>query len=84
MSLFFKITWKNLYTKTLNTKLYKENKNLAAKWKDQSSNYQKVLYDNNLLSLQHSMHLVKKSFEKILFIGNNPEIFIQNSPSSKI
>jgi hypothetical protein len=64
----------------VNKEIYKANKDLAAKFK--GNVYQKKLYDRNLINMMHSLFLIRRNFEKIVFIGQNPEIFFTNIPSS--
>ena len=56
-------------------------------YKDISSHYRgsvyhQLLYDLNLKNLLNSMFLITKKFDTLLFIGPNPEIFLQNKPAS--
>jgi hypothetical protein len=65
----------------VNREVYKVNKDFAAKLK--GNIYQKMIYDRNLLNIMHSLYLIRRNFEKIVFIGQNPEILLANIPSSK-
>jgi hypothetical protein len=64
----------------VNKDVYKASKDYAAKFK--GNVYQKMIYDRNLMNMMHSLYLIKRNFEKIVFIGQNPEILLTNIPSS--
>jgi hypothetical protein len=64
----------------INKDVYKRNKDFASKFK--GNLYQKLLYDRNLINMMHSLFLVKKNFDKIVFIGQNPEVILTNIPWS--
>ena len=65
----------------VNKEVYRANKDYASKFK--GNIYQKLLYDRSLLNMMHSLYLIRRNFEKIVFIGQNPEILLSNIPSSR-
>jgi hypothetical protein len=65
----------------VNREIYRENKDFASRFRD--SRFQTVLYNNHLMNLTHTLYLVKKSFEKVIFIGPNPDILLTSLPWSK-
>jgi hypothetical protein len=64
----------------VNKEVYKASKDYASKFK--GNIYQSMLYDRNLMNMMCSLFLVRRNFENIVFIGQNPEVFITNIPSS--
>jgi hypothetical protein len=60
--------------------VYQDNKNFAARFRDSKSH--NLLYDRNLMNITQLLYLVKKPFEKIIFIGPNPDIFLTSLPWS--
>jgi hypothetical protein len=69
------------YFSVIDKHVYRTNKDFAAGYRD--SKYQHILYDKNLLNITHTLYLVRKSFEKIIFIGPNPDILLTSLPWSK-
>jgi hypothetical protein len=69
-------------TNMLNKNLFKNNKDFASQFKDSQEFH--YLYNTNLLNILYSMFIVKRSFDTIVFMGNNPELILQNLPKSKI
>ncbi len=60
---------------------YKSNKNFAAKFRDtQEFHY---LHNINLMNLLNSMFVLRRNFETIVFLGSNPDIFLEKIPQSK-
>ena len=79
-------TFKN-YSSTNPQKIFNKqqlihNKDFASKHRDNKAF--RLLYDINLINLLNSLQAVNKKFDKIVFIGPNPEIVLQNLPSGKI
>lgn len=68
------------YISTLNKHVYKNNKEFAAKFRDTA--YHHNIYDRNLFNLMHTMFLIKSNFDRIVFIGPNPDTFLKKLPSS--
>ena len=62
----------------LNKSLYQSNKNFAIQFRD-SLGF-KELYDINLLNLINSMFLINKPFTKVVFVGPNPQLFLEKLP----
>lgn len=69
----------------LNKNLYKYNKDISARLRNDNNYnfYHHFLYDINLMNLMNTMFLVKRDFEKIVFIGPNPDMFLKKLPPSK-
>lgn len=57
---------------------YKQNKDFASKYRDSDAFH--YLYNTNLLNIINSMFLITKKFDNIVFLGNNPDLFIQKLP----
>ena len=65
-----------------NKNVYISNKNFAAKFRDtQEFHY---LYNINLINLLNSMFVLRRNFDTIVFLGMNPEIFLEKIPQSII
>jgi NADH dehydrogenase [ubiquinone] 1 alpha subcomplex assembly factor 5 len=58
--------------------LYKQNKDFASKFRDSDAFH--YLYNTNLLNIINSMFLITKKFDNIVFMGNNPDLFIKKLP----
>jgi hypothetical protein len=68
--------------RVFDNEVYKYNKDFSSKFREDPE-YQ-FLYDNNLINLLNLMFIIKKTFEKIVFIGPNPDTFLRKIPSSII
>jgi hypothetical protein len=66
----------------VNKETYKFNKNFASKFRE--SIQFKNLYDLNLLNLINSIFLIKKELDTIVFMGNNPDLFLEKLPKSNL
>jgi len=78
---FFNPIRKN-FAKIYNEKLLLQNKEFSAKFKD--SNYFNFFYDINLKHSLNSLFIIKKDIKNIVFVGPNPNLFLEKLPPSKI
>ncbi len=66
----------------MNKTLLKNNKDFSSKFRDSEEFH--YLYNTNLLNIVNSMFLINKKFDNLVFMGNNPDIFIKKLPKCNL
>jgi hypothetical protein len=70
------------FAKIYSEKLLLQNKEFSTNFKE--STYFNFFYDINLKHSLNSLFMVKKEIKKIVFVGPNPNLFLEKIPPSKI
>jgi hypothetical protein len=77
----FLILKQSIFFSTINKEHYKNNKDFASKFRDLKPF--DAIYNLNLQTLIHSMFLIRKNFDVVIFLGMNPDVYLAKKPPGK-
>jgi hypothetical protein len=66
---------------TINKALLRRNKDFSTNFRDSDEFH--YLYNTNLSNIINSMFIIRKNFENLVFMGNNPDYFLKKIPKCK-